>query len=83
MLRYYARKDLIVHGLYASVSVVIQSMLFIGEAIFSRVYVNVRKIYQLLKTVEILDLQILAYSCPKVLGVNVDQSHVYWACTCF
>lgn len=76
MLCYYTRKDLIVHGLYASVSVVKLSMLFIGEAVLSGAYVNVSKIYQLVKAVD-LDLQMLAYSCPKVLGVNVGQSHVY------
>lgn len=77
MLCYRTRKDLIVHGLYASVSVVIPSMSFTGEAILSRAYVNVSKTYQLVKAVKTLDLQMLAYSCPKVLEVNVGQSHVY------
>lgn len=77
MLYYHTRKDLIVHSLYASVSVVIPSMPFIGEAVLSRAFVNVSKTYQLVKAVEILDLQMLAYSCPKVLEVSVGQSHVY------
>lgn len=52
-------------------------MPFIGEAILSRAFVNVSKTSQLVKAVEILDVQMLAYSCPKVLEVNADQSHVY------
>lgn len=70
MLYYHTGEELIVHGLYASVSVVIPSMPFIGEAVLSRAF-NVSKTYQLVKAVEILDLQMLAYSCPKVLEVNV------------
>lgn len=74
---YHTRKDLIVLGLYASVSVVISSVLFIGETILSRACVSVSKTYQLVQAVKTLDLQMLAYFCPKVLEVNVGQSHVY------
>lgn len=76
MLYYHTGEELIVHGLYASVSVVVPSMPFIGEAFLSRLF-NVSRTYQLVKAVEILDLQMLAYSCPKVLEVSVGQSHVY------
>lgn len=48
-----------------------------GEAILSRAYVNVSKTHELVKAVETLGLQMLAYSCSEVLEVNINQSHVY------